>query len=258
MRYIAVVALLAIPHFARADDKPKLAIELTGPKEMYPDEQFAPKAVIHNDGNADVYIVRAIDGSFDNLRSVVSYKWIVKKNGQAVSRRTDVVRIDGHVNGLRPDDVILVKKGKSADPGANGFGNFASYYNIETPGKYTISLSYELTPNGFEKGDANALKLAQSQAAVRVESKPIEVTVLPFPPAIAAAADKVKLAEAKLQIVQQFAETVAKNNNSTAEERDAAAERLKRARAVLDDLTADHAGKMTEFKKKRDEERKKK
>jgi hypothetical protein len=93
---------------------------------------------------------------------------------------------------------------------------------------------------------------------VLVTSRPVEVTVLPFPVAAAAAEDKMKAAEARLKIIEQFAVMVEANANSTARQRDEAVERLKRAQAVLDAATADHAAKYAEFRKERDEKRKKK
>lgn len=94
--------------------------------------------------------------------------------------------------------------------------------------------------------------------AVLLDSQTIEVPLHPWSPAIAAAEDKMKAAAARLQIVRQFAETVEKNPNSTAEERDAAAERFKRATIILEETKTEHAAKIAEFKKKRDDDRKKK
>lgn len=258
MRTLALLALFAFPVSVLAADKPDLTIEITAPKSVYPDEQVKVSAVIRNNGKTDAYIVRAIDGSFDNLRSVVAYKWIVKKGGQPQFRRTDVVRIDNMVNALAADDVLLVKAGKTVDPQVGGFGNFPSYHDLSVPGKYTIALRFELNPAGREKGVEKALDPIRDQGAVLIDSEAIEVTVLPWPPAIAAAEDKLKAASARLQIVRQFAETVAKNPNATAEERDAASERLKRAQAVFDEAKIEQAVKVAEFKKQRDEERKKK
>jgi hypothetical protein len=259
MRAVVVcLAVLAAPVLAAAADKPALVLEVLAPKEVYPDETIDVKAVIRNTGKEDAYVVRAIDGSFDRLRSVVDYKWVVKKGADRVPRRTDVVRIDSQVNALDDADVLLVKAGKQVDPQAHGFGQFSQYHDLRVPGKYTIALTYELNPGGREKGSAAANQLIQKQPAVLIESKAVEVTVLPFPPVVAAAEDKMKAASARAQIVRQFAEMVEKNANSTAKERDAAAERLKRAEAALEEATADHAAKFEEFKKKRAEERKKK
>lgn len=254
----ACLAAFACAGLCPADEKPKLTLEITAPKEVYPDERVVVKAEIYNGGKDDAHAVRAIDGSFDGLRSVVSYRWVVKSNGKLVPRRTDVVRIDNHVNALRDEDVLAVKAGKSADLQVEGFGRFENFYDLKEPGKYTVVLRYELDPTGREKGSDAANKLVAKQPAVELESKAVEVTVLPWPAALAAAADKVKAAEAKVQIVKQFAETVAKNPNATPAERDAAGERLKRAQAALDEAVAGHVAKLAEFSRKREEDRKRK
>ena len=184
MRAVVVcLAALAAPALAAAAEKPALVLEVIAPKEVYPDEPIDVKAVIHNTGKEDAYVVRAIDGSFDRLRSVVDYKWVVKKGADRVPRRSDVVRIDSQVNSLDDADVLLVKAGKQADPQAHGFGQFSQYHDLRVPGKYTIALSYELNPGGREKGSDTANQLIQKQPAVLIESKAVEVTVLPFPPA---------------------------------------------------------------------------
>jgi hypothetical protein len=157
--------------------------------------------------------------------------------------------------------VVPVKAGQTADSQADGFGDFTTYYLLNVPGKYTITLTYEPNPNGSEKlgaGGDQALKIVQKLPAGRIESKPIEVTVLPFPPAISAAQDKLRLAQAKHQIVVQFADAVEKNPSATKAERDAATERVNRAAEALKDVQDDYEAKMAEFRKKRDEERKKK
>jgi hypothetical protein len=254
----ACLAVLALAPFAAADEKPSLVLEVTVPKAVYPDEPIAVKTAIRNTGKTDAYVVRVIDGSFDGLRSVVSYRWIVKKGGERVPRRTDVFRIDNYVNALDDADVLLLKPGKAVEPWVGGFGSFENYHDLRVPGKYTVALSYELNPAGSEKGSQKALQLIQKQPAVLIESKPVEVTVLPFPPAVAAAEDKMKTADARAQIVRKFALMVEANANSTAQERDAAAERLKRAEAALEEATAAHAAKFAEFQKKRAEDRKKK
>ena len=48
MRAVAVLVVLVLPAFARAEDKPKFTIELTAPKEIYPDETLDIKAAIRN------------------------------------------------------------------------------------------------------------------------------------------------------------------------------------------------------------------
>lgn len=258
---VACLAVLACAGLGRADDppKPKLAIELTAPKEVYPDEGVVVKATVCNVGRTDAYVVRAIDGSFDRYRSVVGYWWVVKKDGQVVPPKKQSVIIDYYTpSPLADADVVLVKGGKEADMRVHVVGDIQEYYRFNVPGKYTIKLNYELHPDGTEKGSKEALKLIREQPAVQVESEAVEVTVLPWPAAVAAAADKVKLAEAKVQIVKKFAEGVVNNPNSTAADRDAAGERLKRAQAALDEATAEHVTRLIEFNKKREEERKKK
>jgi hypothetical protein len=259
MRSVLIcLAVLAPGGLTAADEKPALVLEVIAPKEVYPDEQVEVRAVFRNAGKTDAYVVRAIDGSFHGLRSVVDYRWVVKKGADRVPRRTDIVRIDDYVNALDDADVLLVKAGKSVDPQVGGFGNFGNHHDLRVPGKYTIALSYELNPAGSEKGSTTALRLVRKQPAVLVEAKPVEVTVLPFPPAVAAAEDRMKTAAARAQIVRQFALAVEANANATAQERDAAAERLTRAEAALVEATAEHATKMEEFRKKRAAERKEK
>src|SRR5436190_8323279 len=90
MRAAVVLAVLALPALARADEKPKFAIELTAPKEVYPDEAVTVKAAIRNLTTGDVQVLRDVDGAFDGLRGAADFRWVVKFNGQLMARRTDV------------------------------------------------------------------------------------------------------------------------------------------------------------------------
>ncbi|MBM3980207.1 MAG: hypothetical protein FJ304_07970 [Planctomycetes bacterium] len=250
-----VFALLALPAVARGDEKPNLKIELTAPDAVYPDETVTVKAVIRNAGKGDVYVLQATDGAYDGLLNMVEYRWSATKNGQRMARRTDVVRIDGVLGFIGADDVVLVKPGQTMTPHN---GSVESYYDLRTPGKYALTLTYTYDPLGTDKVATPALlKQMKALPAAKAEGT-VEVTVRPFPPALAAAADKLKAAEARHQLVMTFAETVAKNPASTAAERDAAAERLKRATAILTEAKTEHAEKLTAFRKQRDEDRKKK
>lgn len=253
-RAFLALALLAVPALVLADEKPKLEIEMTAPKELYPDEEVAVRVAIRNAGKETVHVLTAVDGAADGLRNMVEYKWTVTKNGQPMSRRTDIRRIDDHVNTITASDLVAVAPGKTMNPRLE---RLDYKYNLNTPGKYVIALTYSFDPSGRDKADADVLKTMQKLPAAKAEGK-IEVSVVPFPPAVAAALDKMKAAQARHQLLMQFAETVAKNPNATAAERDAAAERLKRATAALDEAAAESNAKMAEFRKKRDEERKKK
>ncbi len=256
MRAVVVLALLVVPAFALAEEnpKPKLEIELTAPKELYPDEAVNVKAVIRNAGKESVHVVKCVDGAADALRNMVEYKWKVTKNGQAVSRRTDIVRIDDFVNTITAADLVAVPAGKVMNPELDRFDH---RYNLNTPGKYVITLTYIFDPIGRDKADDAVLKKMKDLPAARADGK-VEVTIVPFPPAVAAVEDKWKAAQARHQLLVQFAETVAKNPNATAAERDAAAERLKRATANLTEASTEYNAKMAEFRKTRDAERKKK
>jgi hypothetical protein len=256
MRAAIVLAVLALPALARAEDKPKFTLELTAPKEIYPDEAITVKAAIHNATKEDTQVLRDVDGAFDGLRGTVDFRWVVKADGKLLARRTDIVRIDNHVNSIGVGDLVKVPAGKTADLGI-GFGRIDNFYNLRTPGKYTIELRYEFDPTAGDKTDSDARTALQKLGGVRAEGK-VELTVLPFPLQVTKAEEKLKVAQAKHQIVTQFAETLAKNPNATAAERDTAAERLKRATAVLADATEEYTAAMTAFRKQRDEDRKKK
>ena len=257
MRTAVVLAVLALPALARADEKPKFIIELTAPKEVYPDEAVAVtvKAAIRNLTKEDAQVLRDVDGAFDGLRGAADFRWVVKFNGQLMARRTDVVRIDNLVNTIRAGDLVKVPAGKAADLGI-GFGRIENQYKLQTPGKYTIELRYEFDPSANDKIDPDLLPTLRKLNGVTAEGK-AEVTILPFPLEVAKAEEKLKVATAKHQIVTQFADTIAKNPNATAAERDAAAERLKRATAALEEATEAHNTAMEAFRKKRAEDRKK-
>lgn len=258
MRLLAALAVLALPVppvGARADEKPKFTIELTAPKEIYPDETLTVRAAIRNHTTEDAQVLKDIDGAFHGLRPAADFRWVVKFNGQLLPRRTDVVRIDNFINTIEVGNLVKVPAGKTADLGI-GFGHIETYYKLKTPGKYTVEMRYEFDPTANDKMSADARKAMQKLAGVSAEGK-VELTVLVFPLEVAKAEEQLKVATAKHQIVTQFAETIAKNANATAAERDAAAERLKRATAVLNEATENHNAKMAEFRKKRDDERKK-
>jgi hypothetical protein len=251
----AVFAVFALPALAcAADEKPKVEIELTAQKEIYPDEQLRVKAVIRNAGKDEIQVMKNVDGAFYGLRSVVDFRWVVKKNGQLVLRRTDVVRIDDFINTITANDLVKVPAGKEADLGADTFDN---HYKITTPGKYTIELRYEFDPSAGDKIEAGLRPKLKNLTAISAEGQ-VEVTVLSFPLAVTAAEEKMKVAQAKQQIANTLAEAVVKNPNATAAERDAAAERLKRTTALVAEATEDYNAKMAEFRKKREEDRKKK
>jgi hypothetical protein len=250
-----VFALLALPPVARGDEKPNLKIDLTAPDAVYPDESVVVKAVIRNAGKGDVIVVQATDGAFDGWLNMVEYRWSATKNGQRMARRTDIRRIDGVYGSIGADDLVLVKPGKTMTPHN---GPVENYYDLRTPGKYALTLTYTYDPLGTDRVATPALlKQMKALPAAKAEGT-VEVTVRPFPPALAAAVDKLKAAEARHQLITTFAETVAKNPASTAAERDAAAERLKRATALLTEAKSDHDEKLAAFRKQRDEDRKKK
>lgn len=255
MRLLAVVAVLVLPALARAAEQPKLEIDLSAPKEIYPDETLNVTAVIRNAGKEDVHVLPALDGAFDGLRGMVTYKWTVKKNAQVIARRNDIRRFDNLVNPISASELALVKPGKPVDPRV---GSFDTYYRLDTPGKYTITLTYEFDPTGRDPVESPALlKRLQALPAATAKGE-IEVALVPFPPAVAAVQDRLKAATARHQLVSRFAELTAKNPNATAAERDEAAGRLKRATAVLAEARDEYDAKLAEFRKKREDERKKK
>lgn len=256
MRAIAVLVVLALPALARADDPPKFTIELTAPKEIYPDEQLDVKAAIRNNTKNDAEVLRDIDGAFDRLRAAADFRWVMKKDGKLMAQRKDVVRIDNFINTIDVGDIIKVPAGKTADLGV-GFGRIDNYYKFDGPGKYTVELRYEFDPTAADKMSDAAKKAFQNLNGVTAEGK-VEVTVLPFPVEVTKAEEKLKVAQAKHQIIKQLADTIAKNPNAPAAERDAAAERLKRATATLEEATTAHNEVMEAFRKKRAEDRKKK
>jgi hypothetical protein len=254
MRLTTVLAVLFLFAGARAEEKPKLQIELTAPKEIYPDEVVTVKAALRNGGKEDIQVLRDVDGAFDGLRNVVDFRWVVKTNGQLVRRRTDIIRIDNFINTIGAGDFVKVPAGKTADL---GIGSFETYYNLKTPGKYTITLTYEFDPSAGDKIGPGVRDVLNKLSGVTAEGK-TELTILPFPVAVAAAADKLKAAQARQQIARQLAEAVVANPASTAAEFDAAAVRLRRATEVVTDATENYNEKLAEFRKKREEQRKKK
>lgn len=254
MRVAVAVLLLAGTCARAADEKPAFEIELTAQKSLYPDETVALKATVRNAGKGDGFVLGPVDGAFDGLRAMVSYRERVTLNGKAVARRTDIRRIDNYVNTIRPEDLIAVKAGQRA---ALPLGYVTQYYQFATPGKYELALTYEFDPGAGDKIAGGAFeKQVRALPAAKATGK-VEFAVLPFPPAIAAAEDAWKAAQARHQLITTFAETVVKNPASTAQERDAAAERLKRATANLSAASEAYNEKMAEFRKERDAERKK-
>jgi hypothetical protein len=254
MRVAVAVLLLAGTCARGADEKPAFEIELTAQKSFYPDETVALKATVRNTGKGDGFVFGPVDGAFDGLRAMVSYRERVTLNGKAVSRRSDIRRFDNLVNTIRPGDLIEVKaKQRAALP----VGYVTQYYQFTTPGKYEFALTYEFDPAAADKIEGGAFeKKVRALPAVKATAK-VEFAVLPFPPAVAAAEDAWKAAQARHQLITTFAETVAKNAASTAQERDAAAERLKRATANLSAAAEAYNEKMAAFRKERDADRKK-
>jgi hypothetical protein len=254
MRAALALLLLAAPLARAADEKPAFEIELTAQKSLYPDETLALKATVRNAGKGDGFVLGPVDGAFDGLRAMVSYRERVTLNGNRVARRSDIRRIDNFVNTIRTEDLIAVKAGQRA---ALPVGYVTQYYQFATPGKYEFALTYEFDPDAGDKIEGGAFeKKVRALPAAKATAK-VEFSVLPFPPAIAAAEDAWKAAQARHQLITTFAETVAKNPASTAQERDAAAERLKRATANLTAAAEAFNEKMAEFRKERDAERKK-
>jgi hypothetical protein len=255
MRAFSIVLLLVLcPHVLRGEEKPQVEIVLTTQKEIYPDEKVAVKVAIKNSGKDDVHILQAVDGAFDGLRQFVDYRWAVKREKIAVPQRNDIRRIDNFVNAIQPADLVVVKPGKEMMPHV---GEVGDYFKFDTPGKYTITLTYKYTPNTTDKVSSPAL-LKQLQGLPQITAKgEVELKIVPFPPQVAVAEDQWKAAQARHQLIVQFAQTVEKNPNATAVERDAAAERLKRATAVLAEAKTNYEEKLAIFRKKRDEERKK-
>jgi hypothetical protein len=180
MRALAVVAVLAVPALARADDKPKPKLEIepsASQKEIYPDENVGMKAVIRNAGKSDVQVMRNVDGAFDGLRGPVSFKWVVKREGQLVPRRKGVVRIDNFLNTIKIGDIITVEAGKTTSLYVD---NFDTYYELTAPGKYTIELRYEFDPTAGDKMDDKAKAALKNLTGVSITGK-TELTILPFP-----------------------------------------------------------------------------
>lgn len=257
MRTLAAtgLVLLASASITHADEKPKFTIELSAPKEIYPDEVPSVKAAIRNNTREDATVLRDVDGAFDLLRGTVDFRWVVKRNGQLLPRRTDVKRIDNHVNTIGVQDLVKVPAGKSADLGI-GFGNISTYYKFTEPGKYTIELRYEFDPAAGDKVSPAARDALRKLKGVAAEGK-VEVAVVAFPAELTAAEGKLKVAQARHQIAQQVAEAVGTNPNATADERAAAAARVERAAAVLKGTQGEYDAKLEQFRKKREEQRKK-
>jgi hypothetical protein len=254
MRVAVAVLLFAGTSARAADEKPAFEIELTAQKSLYPDETLDLKATVRNTGKGDGFVLGPVDGAFDGLRAMVSYRERVTLNGKAVARRTDIRRFDNLVNTIRPEDLIAVKAGQKA---ALPVDNATQFYEFATPGKYELALTYEFDPAAADKIEGGALeKKVRALPATKATAK-VEFAVLPFPPAVAAAEDALKTARARHQIATTFAQAVAKDPTATAQERDLAAERVKRATANVTAATDALNEKMAAFRKERAAERQK-
>jgi hypothetical protein len=181
MRPALALLFLAAP-LARADEKPAFEIDLTVQKSFYPDEFPDLKCTIRNAGKGDGFVLGPVDGAFDGLRAMVSYRERVTFNGQAHPRRTDLRRIDNYVNAIRATDLVSVKAGQKAQLPVN---YVAQFYTFTTPGKYTVALTYEFDPMAADKIDGGAFeKKVRALPAVKASGK-VEFAVLQFPPAVA-------------------------------------------------------------------------
>lgn len=250
----ALVALVLAAAVARADEKPAFEIDLTAQKSFYPDEYPDIKCTIRNAGKGDGFVFGPVDGAFDGLRAMVSYRERVTFNGQGHPRRNDIRRIDNLVNSIRPEDLLAVKAGQKA---AVTVEYVTRLYHFTTPGKYTFALTYEFDPDAADKITGGAFeKQVRALPAVKATAK-VEFAVLPFPPAVAAAEDAWKAAQARRDLLATFAETVRTNPAATADERAAALARVERATANLNAAAEVYNAKMADFRKERAAERQK-
>jgi hypothetical protein len=253
MRPALALLFLAAP-LARADEKPAFEIDLTVQKSFYPDEFPDLKCTIRNAGKGDGFVLGPVDGAFDGLRAMVSYRERVTFNGQAHPRRTDLRRIDNYVNAIRATDLVSVKAGQKAQLPVN---YVAQFYTFTTPGKYTVALTYEFDPMAADKIDGGAFeKKVRALPAVKASGK-VEFAVLQFPPAVAAAEDAWKAARARRELLATFAETVRADPKATADERAAALARVERATANLSAAAEVYNAKMADFRKERAADRQK-
>ena len=97
------------------------------------------------------------------------------------------------VNTISESELVAIPAGKVMDP---QIGQLETYFDLSTPGKYTITLIYEFDPSGRDKVESTVLlQKMQKLPAARAEGK-TEVTILPFPLEVTKADEKVKAATA--------------------------------------------------------------
>lgn len=137
------------------------------------------RPVFENVGDSEIGVVRAIDGSEDDMRSPF-YTWeVIGPDGQPLER---IPRPRcGNVNPMLPEDVVLLAPGDSADLAEAWLSGPASFFDFGAPGTYRIRLVYVSDPDapvfGLPLGPDQASPVFQRIWAGRVVSDEVELTV---------------------------------------------------------------------------------
>jgi hypothetical protein len=182
---MAVILLLAV-HTAHAQntaatrERSPFALRLVGPLTLVPNEFSPLELEVENVSDRPVTFVRPLDGSVVQARYPHISVTILDSEGRPVPEKLGIMC--GVLNPLRTEDIQTFAPGEKRRYGV-------SWPTLQTPGKYTVSLTYNLAaPDlqswmGSMKAEEAPTELSASLKEVPrsiIESNPLQVQVRDF------------------------------------------------------------------------------
>jgi hypothetical protein len=260
VRALVCLGLLVVvrPAYAQSEERSGLAIELTGPAKLYPDELTRVRATLKNTGKEPARVVIPLDGAQEGVRKV-RYDWAVVANDQPLTPKvTGRGNFDPKQSPIKGGEVVVLKPGEEMPlflPFAAG-----DFFDLRQPAVYEITLTYCFDPKGpkdVAQGQDGEKTLAEmeSLSKVTVSSEALRIRVLPFPPQLEAADAKLKAAQARLELLRGVLKEVMDNPDAPKAEQAAAGERLERAEKAYLEVEKEFTKLLAEFDKTRPKKR---
>jgi hypothetical protein len=214
------------PDFLKKPDS--LELTLKGPAKVYTGDPIKFRFVFHNGTGRAVTLLRPIDGSECGWRKV-SYAWEVSREG-ALQKRYGYARC-GNVNPLTLEDFVTLEAGKSVEIDPAFAARVGEFFDVVTPGTYTLRVVYRFDPNARDKGEGQGV--IKAELAERLKNLPVlEVASAPFALKVRALPGNVKEARTALeQYSQEYEAALAALRQSNFDDPKPPAEQVEKARA---------------------------
>jgi len=175
--------------------EPKLRITLTGPElpvlaGAFEDWIVTVRVTAHNDGDRPLAAVQTV-GDFWGRRAI-TYRWSVRLNGREAPPGKALF-FCGNTAPLTESHFLTLRPGESCD--LKYLLTPDSFFDMTSPGDYQVTLTYDFDPSRWEEMLApEVAQLMRPLQAMMVRSEPLTVRVVPLPPHLQEARDRVDAA----------------------------------------------------------------